>query len=188
MGQQFWTNPIARATADGPTLTGASAASCLPTPAVITLPNNFFDVPGKMLRITASGRISCAVTTPGTARFDIRLGASAIVAFDSLAMPLNIVAQTSVPWWLEILLTARAVGSGTTANLMGQGQFGSVALVGSPAPASGAPGAFQLPYNTAPVVGAGFDSTSALKLDMFFTQTVATGSMTLHQYLAEEIW
>lgn len=188
MGSQYWSNPLARAVVDGPTLTAAAAASCIPPAAVITLPNNFFDVPGKMLRITASGRISCAVTTPGTARFDVRLGASAIVAFDSLAIPLNTVAKTTVGWWLEILLTARTVGSGTTANLMGQGSWLSEASIGAPAAATAAPGAFMLPYNTAPAVGNGFDSTSALKLDLFFTQTVATGSMTLHQYLAEEIW
>jgi hypothetical protein len=188
MGSQFWTNPIARAVVDGPTLTSAAAATCLPTAAKITLPNSFFDVPGKQLRITASGRISCAVTTPGTARFDIRLGASAIVAFDSQAIPLNVVAKSSVGWWLYILLTCRTVGSGTTATLLGQGFWTSEASIGNPAAAAGPPGSFLIPYNAAPAAGNGFDSTSALALDMFFTQTVATGSMTLHQYLAEEIW
>lgn len=188
MGSQFWTNPIARATVDGPTLTAAAAATCLPTSAILTLPNSFFDVPGKMLRITASGRISCAVTTPGTARYDVRLGASAIVAFDSQAIPLNIVAKVSVGWWLEILLTCRTVGSGTTATLIGQGSWLSEASKGAPDAATAAPGAYMIPYNAAPAVGNGFDSTSALALNLFFTQTVATGSMTLHQYLAEEIW
>jgi len=188
MGSQFWGNPIARATSDGPTLAAAAAASALPTPAKVTLPNSFFDVPGKQLRITAAGRITCAVTTPGTARWDVRLGASAIIAFDSQAIPLNIVAKVNVGWWLEILLTCRSVGSGTTATLLGQGVFTSEATVGAPTAATSAPGSFVLPYNAAPVAGAGFDSTSALALDLFFTQTVATGSMTLHQYLAEEIW
>lgn len=188
MGSQFWTNPVAMAQVDGPTLTAAAAATCLPTAAKVTLPNGFFDRPGKQLRITASGRISCVVTTPGTARYDIRLGASAIVAFDSQAIPLNIVAKTNVGWWLEILLTCRTVGSTTTATLMGQGFWTSEASVGAATAATSAPGSFMLPYNAAPAVGNGFDSTSALALDMFFTQTVATGSMTLHQYLAEEIW
>lgn len=188
MGQQFWSNPIVRATADGPTLTAAAAASCLPVASVITLPNSFFDVPGKQLRIRAQGRISCAVTTPGTARYDIRLGASAIIAFDTGAMNLNVVAKTSVGWDLNLLLTARTVGNGTTATLLGQGTWTSEAGVGAPLPTAGGSAVFVVPYNTAPVVGAGFDSTSALKLDMFFTQTVATGSMTLHQFLAEEIW
>lgn len=188
MGQQFWGNPIARATADGPTLTAAAAASCLPTSSIITLPNNFFDVPGKQVRLWMAGRISCVVTTPGTARFDVRLGASAIVAFDTQAIPLNTTAKTSVGWILDVLLTCRTVGSGTTATLLGQGLWTSEASVGAPAAGTSAPGSFVVPYNTAPAVGAGFDSTSALKFDVFFTQTVATGSLTVHQYLLEEIW
>jgi len=125
------------------------------------------------------------VTTPGTARFDVGLGG--VVAFDSLAIPLNIVAKTNVGWWLEILLTCRTIGQSTSATLMGQGFWTSEASIGAPAAAAGAPGSFILPYAVAPAVGTGFDSTSALALDLFFTQTVATGSMTLHQYLLEEI-
>lgn len=188
MGSQFWGNPIARALSDGPTLSAAAAASCLPTPARVTLYNSFFDVPGKQLQILASGRISCVVTTPGTARFDVRLGASAIIAFDSQAIPLNTTAKVNVGWWLDLMLTCRSVGSGTTATLLGQGTFTSEATIGAPAATVSAPGAFVLPYNAAPVAGAGFDSTSALALDLFFTQTVATGSMTLHQYMAIEVW
>jgi hypothetical protein len=187
MGVQTWSNPLVVALSDGPTLTAAAAASCLPTPAVYTLPNGFFYNTGKMLRIRAQGRISCAVTTPGTARFDIRLGASAIIAFDTGAMNLNVVAKTNVGWDLNLLLTARTIGSSTTATILGQGTWTSEAVVGSPLPTAGGSGVFTLPYNTAPVVGAGFDSTSALKVDMFYTQTVATGSFTLHQYLLEEI-
>ncbi len=184
MGIQRWSNPLITALVDGPTLTAAAAATCIPTAAKITLPNNFFEI-GKQLRITASGRISCVVTTPGTARYDIRVGA--VVAFDSLAMPLNIVAKTNVPWMLEILLTCRAVGSGTSTTLFGAGKWTSEASIGAPLAAVGAPGSFVLPYNAAPAIGTGFDGTAANTLDMFFTQTVATGSMTLHEYLVEEI-
>ncbi len=186
MGSQYWANPIAEAISDGPTLIAAAGVSCLPTPGRVTLPNTFFDRPGKQLRITASGRISCAVTTPGTARYDVRLGG--VIAFDSLAMPLNVAGKTNVGWWLEILLTCRTIGSGTAATLLGQGFWTSEASIGAPAAAAGAPGSFLLPYGIAPAPGAGFDSTSALALDLFFTQTVGTGSMILHQYLAEEIW
>jgi len=185
MGRQYWGNPLIVAQTDGPTITAASRTSCLPPGAKYTLPNNFWEVAGKMVRITAYGRISCAVTTPGTARFDVGLGG--VVAFDSLAIPLNIVAKTNVPWCLEILLTCRTIGQSTSATLMGSGFWTSEASVGAPAAATGAPGSFLLPYNTAPAVGTGFDETSALALDLFFTQTVATGSMTLHQYLLEEI-
>ncbi len=186
MGQQTWCNPLAIARSDGATLTAASAASCIPTAAKYTLPpGDAFWYVGKQLRITASGRISCVVTTPGTARYDVRFGGT--VVFDSLAMSLNTTAKTSVGWWLEILLTCRSIGNSTNATLMGQGRWTSEAGIGAPAVTAGGNAVFMLPYNSAPAVGNGFDSTSTQVVDMFFTQTVATGSMTLHQYLLEEI-
>lgn len=169
---------------DGPVLTAAAAASCVPTYVPTTLPAGHFQI-GRMWRLSMSGRISCVVTTPGTARFDMRLGG--IVAFDTLAMPLNIVAKTNVPWYLEVLLTCRAVGSGSQANILGQGRFLSEAVIASPLPTAGGIGELMVPHNTAPVVGTGFNSQSALTLDFFFTQTVATGSLTVHQLLLEKL-
>lgn len=176
---------IASSYTDGPTLTAAAAASCVPTYVPTTLPAGYWQI-GRIWRLTARGRISCAVTTPGTARWDLRLGG--VVAFDTLAIPLNIVAKTNVPWTLDVMLTCRAVGSGTTANLIGQGNWFSEAALLTALPATGpGPGGNTLPYNTAPAVGTGFNSQSALTLDFFFTQTVATGSMTLHSFMIEQL-
>lgn len=176
---------IMNAYTDGPTLTAAAAASCLPTYLPTTLPAGYWSI-GRAWRLRAAGRISCAVTTPGTARFDLRLGGT--VVFDTLAMPLNIVAQTNVPWWLDVLITCRAVGSGTSANLFGQGLWLSPASINTAAPSTGpGPGGQLVPYNTAPAVGGGFNSQSALTVDLFFTQTVATGSMTLHTFQVEQV-
>lgn len=176
---------IASAYTDGPTLTAAAAASCLPTYVPTMLPAGYWQI-GRVWRITASGRISCVIATPGMARFDLRL--AAVVAFDTLAMPLNVVAKVNVPWFLEVLLTCRSVGSGTSATLIGQGYFLSEANILVPLPATGpGPGGQFVPYNTAPVVGAGFDSTAANALNFYFTQTVATGSMTMHQFLIEQL-
>lgn len=173
-------NTLVNALVDGPTLTAAAAATCIPTGAIITLPPNFFYI-GKKLKVIVAGRISCAVTTPGTARFDVRLNSTPIVVFDTGALNLNIVAKTTVPFYLEIHLTCRAIGSGTSANLMGLGIFASEAVIASPLPAVGGTGSLLVPVGT-PAVGTGFDSTAANKMDLFFTQTVATGSMTVHQY------
>jgi hypothetical protein len=176
---------IASSYTDGPTLTGAAAASCVPTYVPTTLPAGYWQI-GRVWRLTMSGRISCVVTTPGTARWDLRLGG--VVAWDSLAIPLNIVAKTNVPWFLEVILTCRAVGSGTSANVIGQGYWLSEAGLNVAIPSTGpGPGGNTLPYNTAPAVGTGFNSQSALTLDCFFTQTVATGSMTVHQFLIEQL-
>ena len=186
MSLQTWQEVLVNGSVDGPTLTAAAAASCIPTASRIILPNNYFYI-GRLLRITMAGRISCAVTTPGTARFDVRTGPSGtIICYDTGALNLNIVAKATVPWYLQILLTCRTVGSGTATNFMGVGQFVSEAVIGAPLPAVGGNGTLNAPVGT-PAVGTGFDNTAANAIDVFWTQTVATGSMTVHQYLVESL-
>lgn len=184
MSNYQWTEILVTAAVDGPTLTAAAAASCIPTQSKTTLAPNFFREIGKMIRIVAQGRISCVVTTPGTARFDVRFGST--VVFDTGALNLNTVAKTTVPWWLEIELACRAVGNSTSANLMGFARFQSEAVVGAAANSAGGNGSLLAPVG-APAVGGGFDSTASQAVDMFFTQTVATGSLTLHQYRLEAL-
>jgi len=177
---------IASAYTDGPTLTGAAAASCVPTYVPAPIPGNYWQI-GRTWRITANGRISCVVTTPGTARFDLRMGATTV--WDTLAMPLNIVAKTNVVWNLNVLLTCRSVGPTAGCTLMGIGNWFSEASLNTALPATGpGPGGQSVPYNTAPVVGTGFDSTISNQMDFRFTQTVATGSMTMHQFCIEQLY
>lgn len=176
--------PLVIGQVDGPTLIAAAAASCIPIASRLILPNNYWTV-GKQWKIKLQGRISCAVTTPGTARFDLRTGPSGtIVAFDSGPLNLNIMAKTTVPFDLDIDLTCRAVGNGSGTNLFGIGKFTSEAVIASPLPSVGGNGVLMCPVGT-PGVGTGFDNTAANAVDMFFTQTVATGSLTVHNY---EIW
>jgi hypothetical protein len=180
MSLQGWQETLVSAQVDGSALTSAAAASALPAAAKYTLPTNFFAI-GKQLLVKASGRISSVITTPGTARFDVRFGST--VVFDGLAVLLDTAAAaTSVGWYLEILLTCRAIGSGTSTTLMGQGVWSAYNILGTPAtPPKGGLTAI-LPWNSAPAVGTGFDCTATQQVDLFFTQTVGTGSMTLHQY------
>lgn len=173
--------PLVIGLTDGPTLTAAAAASCIPTASRIILPTGFW-TPGKTLMVKLSGRISNVVTTPGTARFDFRTGPSGtIVAWDSGALNLNTVAKTNVPFLLELRLTCRTVGAGTGTTLFGLGLFQSEAVIGSPLPTVGGNGSLLVPVG-APAVGTGFDNTAANAIDFFFTQTVATGSLQVHQY------
>jgi hypothetical protein len=172
---------IVLSSTDGPTLTGAARASCIPTANRIILPNSFFYV-GRGLHIKMSGRISCAVTTPGTARFDICMGSSGTtIVFDTLALNLNIVAKTTVPWIFDCLLVCRAVGITTATTFFPTAWFASEAVIASPLPTVGGNGFLNVPVGT-PAVGAGMDNTAASALDVFFTQTVATGSFTVHNY------
>lgn len=178
-GQSF-KEVIATAQVDGSTITAAAATSMLPASAKAVIPANTWAI-GKRLSIFASGRISSVITTPGTARFDVRMGAT--VVFDGLAILLDTVAaHTTVGWTLEIEMTCRAVG--TTGNFFGVGKWTCEDILGVPATAPKGVLTAILPWNTAPAVGANFDTTVSQTLDLFFTQTVATGSCTLHQYQA----
>ena len=176
---------IASAYSDGGTLTAAATASALPTYCITTLPAGYWQI-GRSWRITCSGRVSCVITTPGTFRLDLRM--AAVTVFDTQALPLNVVAQTNVPWWGEFLLTCRTVGSSTSATLFGQGYLTSTAFLNTAAVATGPwTGTIAVPYNTAPVAGTGFDSTIANAIDFRFTQTVATGSFTMHNWIVEQM-
>lgn len=178
MSLQTWQETLVTAQGDGTALTAAAAASALPAAAKYTLPTNFFAI-GKQLLVKASGRISSVITTPGTARFDVRFGAT--VVWDGLAVLLDTVAaHANVGWTLEVLLTCRAIGA--TANLIGQGIWPCEDILGVPAAAPKGVLTAILPWNSAPAVGNNFDSTATQQVDLFFTQTAATGSMTLHQF------
>ena len=185
MSLQSWQETLITSQVDGSTLSAAAAASMLPPAALYTLPPNFFAI-GKAVRIFAHGRISSVITTPGTARFDVRLGGT--VVFDSLAILLDTVAaHTTKPWTLDITLTCRAIGNSTNANLMGTGTWTCEDILGTPASSPKGSIVANVPWNTTPAVGSGFDSTVSQQVDIFFTQTVATGSMICHQYILQSL-
>lgn len=176
--------PLVIGTTDGPTLTAAARASCIPTANRMVLPNNYW-TPGKSWKVLLAGRMTCAVTTPGTGRFDFATGPSGtILAFDTLAFNLNVAGKTNVPWWLELELDARPVGAGTLTQLFGMGRFTSEALVGAPLPTVGGNGSLLLPVAT-PALGTGFDNTAQNAVDFFWTPSLATSSLVVHQY---KIW
>lgn len=185
MSTQGWNEILHVSIVDGAAVTALGPTSIIPTASVITLPPGFWVI-GKAVRIKATGRISSLITTPGTARFDIRLGGT--VVFDGLAVLLDTVAaHTNVGWSLEIILTCRAQGNSTVANLMGQGTWICEDILGVPATAPKGVLTAILPWNSAPAPGAGFNSTIAQTLDLQFTQTASTGSITVHQYVVEAL-
>lgn len=189
MGVQSFQEVLVQSVTDGPVLTAAARASCIPTPNRIVLPSSYFYV-GKRIRVKMAGRISSVITTPGTARFDICLGAAGtVIVFDSLAILLDTVAaHTTVKWELEVELVCRAIGATTTTTFFpAVARFISEDILGVPATAPKGVLTAVLPWNTAPAVGAGMDNTAASILDVFFTQTAATGSLTVHDYCVEAL-
>ena len=189
-----WQETLITITGDGTALTAAARASLTQGAngagvARLTLAAGFF-VPGKELRVTAQGRLSCAVTTPGTGRFDLSFGGTA--QCDSGAFAMNVVAKTNVPWWLEIVGVCRTAGPGTNGTIMWFGQFTSEALVGSGTGLAGSSGHGTVLFthggiSGAPVVGATFDSTAAIALDLNWTPSLTTASITLHRMKVEAI-
>lgn len=188
MGIQTWRETLAVALIDGTAVTNVTPATLIPPAARITLPNNYFYI-GRTLKITALGRISNIVTTPGTLTLDVRTGPTGtIVCANGGAMALNVVAKTNVTWALEWYLTCRSIGSSTSATFMHVGKFTSESVVGSPLPSAGGSGVLLLPSAT-PAVGTGWDSTAANVIDLFATWSVnnAGNTLTLHQYLLESL-
>lgn len=183
MSLGYW-ETLASLIADGTAITAAARTSMTAgaTGARYTLPGGKLKI-GDVLHLKASGRISSVITTPGTARFDLAFGASLGTAIlDSLAILLDTVAaHTNVGWILEMEATVRAVG--TAANMMWAGKWTCEDILGVPATAPKGVLSAILPWNSAPVVSANFDSTISNLIDLNFTQTAATGSCQLHEYV-----
>lgn len=181
-----WVETYVASQVDGTALSNStSATSIIPAAAKITFPPNFWLI-GRSIRVRAMGRISTVVTTPGTMTFELKLGST--VVFSSGALALNIVAKTNVTWELEVVLTCRAIGSGTSTTLIGIGKWVSEAVIGSPLPSAGGSGVLLLPAS-APAVGTGVDSTATQQLDLFGTWSVASASNSIqvHQYTVESM-
>jgi hypothetical protein len=175
---------LASVQGDGTALTAAARASLLQGSAktgLYTMAANRLRL-GDVIHLRAAGRLSSAITTPGTYRFDLSWGVAGTASFDSLALtPISSVAQTTVPWVLDVEGVVRAVGS--TGNIFWMGYLLCSALLNTAAPATGpGPGGVLLPFVNPPVVGSNVDMTIAQIIDFNWTQTVTTGSVTLHNY------
>ena len=180
MGVQTWQETLVSMNAAGTLYNTYTAAKSMFTSAtalagssagIVTLPANYFQI-GKSLHIFGQAGISNRVTGPDT--FTIQIMVGSVIAFTSGAINLTTTAHTTIPMWFDILLTCRAIGNGTLANLMGQckvqGQM--VAMAASLADGAANTGWAMAP-NTAPAVGTGFDSTVSNTLDFWVAQSVS---------------
>jgi hypothetical protein len=193
MSQQTWEQALTTMQAAGTLFNTFTTAKTIINPqAQLVLPAQFFYI-GKMLRITVVGAISNIVTTPGTITFQVQVGPAVpatIAAFTTGAIQLNAAAHTTLPFWLDILLTCRAIGNGTAANLMGQARIMGIMPTVTAAQVDGVNTmAMLLAPATAPAVGTGFDSTVALVLDLFgaFSISNAGNGVQVQQYVVEDM-
>ncbi len=187
-----WRETLISAQSDGPQLLNTvTQASILPAQAQYVLPANHGRYIGQQYLLTASGKVSCVVTTPGTLLFQVLFGATAVYNNAAAAMNLNIVAKTDVSWWLVVLMTIRSMtfsGTAATATLMGQGYWTSEAVVGSPLPTAGGSGTLLVPASAA-AVSPTYDPTASQKVDLQakFSVATATTALTLQQYSLETL-
>jgi hypothetical protein len=156
--------------------------SLLPAAANFTIPANFFLV-GSVLRVTVCGQLSNVVTTPGTFDFKFKFGSTAV--FDTGALACSTTAHTTLPHWITILMTCRAIGS--SANFMGQGRTHGIMCLTSGADLT-THGTLMAP-TTAPAVGTNFDSTATQKVDITCTTSVSTSgtNYTSQQFVLESL-
>lgn len=183
MSQQSWQETIVTQQAAGTLLnTYTTAKSVINPQALFSLPPGFFQV-GKMLRIAVTGGLSNIVTTPGTMNFQVKVGN--VAAFDTGAVQLNATAHTLLPFWLDILLTCRSVGSGTVATLIGQANLSGIMFTRTAGQTDDAQGMQTIiAPQTAPAPGTGFDSTVTNILDLWagFSISNAGNGIQIQQY------
>ena len=183
MSLQSWQETLAIQRAAGTLFnTYTTAKSIINPDALFTLPANYL-YPGRMLMAKVMGGLSNIVTTPGLMNFQIKFGTVAV--FDTGNIQLNATAHTTLPFYLEILLTCRAIGNGTAANLIGLAQVSGrmfTMTAGQVDSAQDMP--TILAPSTAPAVGTGFDSTVANIVDLWagFTISNAGNGVQVQQY------
>lgn len=180
---QTWNQMLinANVVGSGPSNT-VTETSVLPAMAKFTIPANLLQI-GSMLRCTAIGQMSNVVTTPGTFTFNFKFGSTAV--FTTGAMTCSTTAHTTLPHWLDILMTCRAMGS--SANFMGQARASGIMCLLSGADLT-THGTLLGPA-TAPAVGSNFDSTATQQVDLTLTTSVSTSgtNYTLQQYILESL-
>jgi len=182
MSRQGWMELLAKQNAAGTLFnTYTTSKTVINADGLWSMPANFLDI-GRRFRVSVQGGISNIVTTPGTITCEVKIGS--VVAFTTGAMQLSTTAHTTIPFWLEIELTCRAIGPTTSANFMGQAIMHSQ-TVNATAVADGTQThTLLLAPNTAPAVGTGFDSTVANTWDFWagFSISNAGNGIQVQQY------
>jgi hypothetical protein len=181
MPLQTWVETLISTQADGTAVTNTTTeTTLLPSHANIILPSNYSDHVGQAFEWFALGRASTVVTTPGTLTLRLKfggVGAAGAAVVTTGAITLTTTAQTNDTWLLRGCGWVRTVGS--AASLMFGGQFTSGILNNS----TTAPADWAYP-NTAPAVGATYDSRASNQVDFTAQWSVANAanSIQLHGF------
>lgn len=162
-----------------------TAKTVIPAIDLVNLEPNLW-YPGRRARVTVAGGLSTLTTTPGTITFQVMMGT--IVVFTTGPIQLNATPHVTLPFWVDILLECRSVGSSTSATLVGMGRVQGImfTLTAAQADAVNTGGIFSAPA-TLPAVGTGFDSTIANVWDFWagFSINNAANGIQVQHYIPE---
>lgn len=140
--------------------------------------------PGRTIKATLRGKLSCVVTTPGTLTLRARYGGVAgTLLCASAALGMNIVAKTASQVAMEFLITCRANGnSATSGTLIGSGQ----ANLGEARVAANVGQYDQIPLNAgAQVTGLNLIDAGTLSFTAQFSVATNPTNLLINQFLLE---
>jgi len=188
MSMQTWVEQIAYQPISGTLFNTYTTAKTVITPtALVSLPPNYLTI-GKLLRIKVQGGLSNITTAQPTFTFQVMLGS--IVVHTSGAITTSTTAHTLIPFDYEVLLRVNAVGSSTSANMLGQGVLrGIMFVVGAVADPTTYTANTMMCPNTAPAAGTGYDSTIANVLDFWvgISASNAANGIQIYNYSVEAL-
>jgi hypothetical protein len=124
MSRQFWQESLVWSTTNGAQISNTTVETIVfPN---TTIPANYLQ-DGRVLRITAMGKFSNVVTTPGTLTFRFRWGAlpSGTILSQTAGISLNATAQTDIMWRLTNEIVTRSNGATGTLLSMGMVELGA---------------------------------------------------------------
>jgi hypothetical protein len=174
---QAWEEVLYVPLADGATVTAAAEALFFP---IFTLPANYL-YPGRLMKWTVMGRLSSAITTPGT--FTLRLAYSAtglgavVVCASGAFAPDPTAAATNLTFMSTWWCVCRS--SGTAGTVMGWGKTEWTDYDDASLAALVANMGMDMSPQSAPATAA-VDTTVARALSPTYQPSVATASMTAH--------
>lgn len=139
------------------------------------LPADYFWA-GKMVQITAMGKITTAASSPGnltlTIRYGTTTGGTSLAASGATALGTS---KTNITWQAEVWVACRATGAGTAGSLIA---FGAFSYDGAGAVFSTAANNPMMVPNSAPAA-VGVDTTTAQGIILDATLGSASDSMTV---------
>lgn len=188
MARQSWVGPEVVQSVAGTNFASFTTAKTVLTPTALrTIRANSLKI-GDAFEIDVWGSLSNVATDPGTVVFQVMIGSS--IAFTTGTIQFNDTAHTDRPFHLRILLTVRAIGNATNANMMGMGEISGAMFTVTADQVDGVntQTILQVPATT-PAVGAGFNSTIDNVLDFWvgFTDNDAATNVTIEQYVVKSL-